>query len=75
MAKPQDGKSALGAWLTEIASAVVRLLDPHLRSGTDPENTSREERWSLRKTLFYVFGISLALWGIVYLAFRRLFNR
>jgi hypothetical protein len=74
MAKPQDDKSALGAWLTEMASAVVRLLDPHLRSGT-AENTSREERWSMRRTLFYVFGISLALWGIVYLAFRRLFNR
>jgi hypothetical protein len=75
MVKPQDNKSALGAWLAEIASAIVRLLDPHLRSGTHAENTSREEHWSLRKMLLYVVGVSLALWGVAYWAFRRLFKR
>jgi hypothetical protein len=70
MVKPDDGKSALGARLAEIASAVVGFLDPHLRPHADAGKASGEEPWPLRRTIFYVVCISLLLWGIAYLVFR-----
>ena len=70
MAKPNQAKFAVTAWLVAIADRLAKLLD--LRLASKMENSSEEEQWPLRQTLLFVVGISLIVWGGCYAVFRFL---
>jgi hypothetical protein len=75
MVTRRDGKSVLKGWLVEFGRTVGRLLDPHLRSGSEVERASGADRWPLRKTLLYLIGISLLIWAATIVVIRFLFGR
>ena len=45
------------------ANKLVEFLDPHLRSRSEADKISKNKHWNLRKILFFVVGVSLALWA------------
>jgi hypothetical protein len=74
MAKSKQLKLLVKDELTEAVNTFADLLDPHLQSGRE-ENVAREERWPLRKTVLYVGGASVILWGLIVAIFWFLFIR
>jgi len=74
MAKLEEERFAVKGGLVEVADTLGRLLDPHLRSRSQVENVAKEESWPLRKTFFFVGGISLVLWAATFAILRFLLD-
>ena len=56
---------ALRSGFVRLTNKLVEFLDPHLRSRSDAEKITGNQRWNLRKILFFVVGASLVLWAAV----------
>jgi hypothetical protein len=70
MAKPDQEKLVVKAWLVASANWLAALLD--MRPPSKVENTGEQKRWTLRRTVFSILGVSLVLWAVGFLAFRYL---
>ena len=72
VAKLDQDRFAVKAWLLAGASWLAEHLD--LRLPPSGDNTDETARWTLRKALFCVAGISLVLWAVAFVLFRFLFG-
>jgi hypothetical protein len=61
-------KSTVKAWLGALVDWFADLLDINFQSRTGTRR--KVERWSLRKAIFYIVGVSLAIWGATFLVVR-----
>ena len=70
MATPHQEKRVVKAWLVASANWLAALLD--LRLPSKVETIGEQKRWTLRRTVFSIVGVSLVIWAIGFVVFRLL---